>query len=139
MLNSIVAYGFAGASAGLLTLCAMSMAAPAAYAQSADLGGSWSGGGKIVFPSGETERARCRARFRRHGPSSYRMSAVCATPSARVEQVATIRHVSGNVYRGDFFNQEHGIGGSIRIRLRGGQLSASLAGGGGTAAFVLGR
>jgi hypothetical protein len=103
------------------------------------LAGSWGGGGKIVFPSGETERARCRAHFRSYGRNTYRMSAVCATASTRVQQTADIRRVGGNVYRGDFFNEEHGIAGSIRITLSGSRLRASLSGGGGSAVFVLRR
>lgn len=67
------------------------------------------------------------------------MNAVCATSSARVQQVAEIRRVGGNIYRGDFFNQEHGIMGKIRITLRGARLSAYLTGGGGSAEFVLNR
>lgn len=110
---------------------------PAAAAES--LTGSWGGGGKIVFPSGETERARCRATFYRRAANVYSMNAVCATASVRVEQFAAIRRVGGNVYRGDFYNQEHGIGGSIKITVRGKKLNASLAGGGGSALFSLSR
>lgn len=114
-----------------------SLGVPAAYAQS--LAGAWSGGGQIVFPSGEKERARCRASFRRQGRNSYAMSAVCATASARVEQSARIEQVGGNVFRGSFYNEEHGISGSIRIAVRGSRLHASLAGGGGSAVFSLSR
>ncbi|MGE3915231.1 MAG: hypothetical protein AB7F78_05975 [Hyphomicrobiaceae bacterium] len=110
-----------------------------AIGQSRSLEGTWSGGGRIVFPSGETERARCRASFRRQGGNSYGMSAVCATPSARVEQSAAVTHVTGNRYRGEFINQEFGISGSIRITVSGDSLSASLSGGGGSAEFALSR
>jgi hypothetical protein len=67
------------------------------------------------------------------------MSAVCATASARVQQSAEVTRVTANVYRGEFFNQEHGISGSIRITLRGDRLNASLSGGGGSAVFSLSR
>jgi hypothetical protein len=112
---------------------------PAAEGQQASLEGSWSGGGRIVFPSGETERARCRASFHRRGGSSYGMSATCATASARVQQSAHITHVSGNRYHGEFFNQEHGVAGSIRITVSGNRLNASLSGGGGSAEIALSR
>lgn len=120
-------------------LAAVPLATRPATAQSSGLAGSWSGGGKVVFPSGETERARCRAQFRARGGNSYSMNAVCATSSARVRQVAEIRRVGGNIYRGQFFNEEHGIAGSIRITVKGSRLSASLTGGGGTAEFHLSR
>ena len=113
------------------------VAVPSAQAQS--LTGSWGGGGQIVFPSGEKERARCRASFRRQGGNSYVMSAVCATASARVQQSAEITRVTSNVYRGEFYNPEHGISGSIRITVRGQRLNASLSGGGGSAVFSLRR
>jgi len=129
--------GLAGAIA--IALLASGLSAQPTNAQSRGLAGSWGGGGMIVFPSGETERARCRASFHSHGQKGYTMNAVCATASARVEQVANIRHVGGNVYRGDFVNQQHGISGTIRIRVQGSQLDASLAGGGGSAAFTLKR
>jgi hypothetical protein len=112
---------------------------PQANAQSAGLSGSWGGGGRIVLPSGESEHARCRASFRSQGRNSYSMSAVCATASTRVHQVANIRRVGSNVYRGDFFNEQHGISGTVRITLEGSHLTASLRGGGGSAVFRLKR
>jgi len=124
---------------GAILAASIAGQASPAVAQSSGLAGSWGGGGQIVFPSGETERARCRAHFRARGANTYSMSAVCATPSARVQQVARIRRVGGNTYRGDFFNEEHGIAGSIRITVRGSHLSASLRGGGGHAVFALNR
>ncbi len=113
------------------------LAVPVARADG--LAGSWGGGGQLVFPSGEKERARCRASFRQKGGNSYTMSAVCATASARVQQTAEVTRVTSTVYRGEFFNQEHGISGSIRITVRGDRLNASLSGGGGSAVFSLSR
>jgi hypothetical protein len=137
MLNFALSRAAKGVAGGFLALVwSAGLPAPAV---AEELAGSWGGGGRIVFPSGETERARCRASFRRQGGSSYSMSAVCATASARVQQSAEITRVSGNVYRGEFFNQEHGIAGSIRITVRGGRLNASLSGGGGSAVFTLSR
>ena len=103
------------------------------------LEGSWSGGGHIVLPSGDKERARCRASFRRQGGKSYGMSATCATASTRVQQTAEITHVAGNRYRGEFFNQEYGISGSVRLTVNGNRIEASLSGGGGSAEIALSR
>jgi hypothetical protein len=110
-----------------------------AVAEGPSLEGAWSGGGRIVFPSGESERARCRASFRRQGGESFGMSAVCATPSTRVQQSAEITRVSANRYRGEFFNAEFGLSGSIRIIVNGDSMDASLSGGGGSAEFNLSR
>lgn len=123
-----------GAAATTLSL----FPAPAA-AESISLEGAWSGGGLVRFPSGESERARCRARFRRSGGSSFEMTAVCATPSARVEQTAQLQRTGANRYNGDFRNNEYNVSGSIVVTVNGNSLHASLSGGGGSAHFNLGR
>lgn len=122
-------------AAGMLAVASL----PEANGQGASLEGAWSGGGQIVFPSGEKEQARCRASFRRQGGDSFGMSATCATASAKVQQSAEITRVSGDRYRGEFHNQEFGISGSIRIVVSGNRLDASLSGGGGSAQFSLSR
>ena len=128
---------------GLMTLTVMVGAAvlePApATAQQAGLEGAWSGGGSVRFPSGETERARCRANFSRRGSGSFSMSAVCATASLRVQQTALVAQTGPNRYVGNFVNDEYGISGSIQITLKGKSLNASLAGGGGSATMSMSR
>ncbi|MFN3746267.1 MAG: hypothetical protein ACK4TL_16320 [Hyphomicrobiaceae bacterium] len=129
--RSAVMMGIAGAFA-LLTA-----GAGAAAAQS--LLGSWAGAGTIIYPSGERERARCRATFRASGGGGVSMHAVCATASARVIQNADLSRLTGSTYAGEFYNTEFGIQGSIRIKVQGNRLSASLSGGGGSAQFSLNR
>lgn len=116
------------------------LAAGTSPAAAQSLAGSWAGGGTITYPSGEKERARCRATFRNSGGGGVAMHAVCATASARVVQNAALAHLTGGTYAGDFYNTEYGIQGSIRIRLHSAnKLSASLNGGGGSAQFSLNR
>lgn len=122
----------------LPALALLTLVASQAPAVAQDIAGSWSGSGTVVFPSGEREKARCRATFRTSGNGAV-MNATCATPSARVQQVATVDRVAPGRYRGDFRNDEFGITGSIRIVVSGNSLTASLDGGGGTAEFRLGR
>ena len=117
----------------------VALAASGTAASADPIEGSWSGGGVVRFPSGETERARCRASFRKRGGSSFSMRAVCATASARVEQTAQVERDGGNRYSGAFQNAEYGVSGSIDITVRGSSLNASLNGGGGSATFRLGR
>ena len=120
--------------------CSMSAHnAAAQQQQQSSLEGSWSGGGRIVFPSGDAERANCHASFSRRSANSFRMNAVCATPSARVAQYGTVERVSGNSYAGSFFNSEYNVSGDINITVRGDRLSAQLRGGGGSGSFNLGR
>lgn len=125
------------AVAAVLGLAASSTGAAAQGA--GDISGSWSGGGRVQLPSGAVERASCRASFRRQGGSSFSMSAVCATASARVAQTAVVTRSGGNSYSGQFFNAEYGVSGSISITVSGNRMSASLSGGGGSAQFNLGR
>lgn len=101
--------------------------------------GSWAGGGTIIYPSGERERARCRATFRHSGGGVF-MHAVCATASVRVTQSAALSRLTSSTYSGEFTNTEYGIQGSIRIKMHGSsRMSASLTGGGGSAHFSLNR
>jgi hypothetical protein len=136
-------------SAILLLACvgplAMLVALPVAaqLAEKASIGdagllGAWSGGGKIILPSGDTERARCRAHFRQSG-RVFQMSAICATASIKVQQTADLGWVGGNRYTGQFFNAEYGVSGSIIITLHGRRLVATLNGGGAAAQLVLNR
>jgi len=139
MLKSLFSRTSVVAAGAIAAAWLIALSLPPAHGQDANLEGSWSGGGQIVFPSGETEKARCRASFRRQGSDSYGMSATCATASAKVQQSAEVTRVSGNRYRGEFFNQEFGLSGSIRITVSGNKLNASLSGGGGSAEFALSK
>ena len=133
--------GAALGGARLFAIAAVVLACSGASvaAQPANLEGSWSGGGKVRFPSGDTESARCRASFRRQGGGGFSMSAICATASVRVQQTATLARVGPYRFSGDFHNAEYGISGSIQITVRGKSLDASLSGGGASASFSLGR
>lgn len=93
------------------------------------LSGSWSGVGTIVLPSGASEEARCRARFRPSGDGSYSMSAVCATPSQRASQTGELDPVGSNRYAGSIYNDEYNYTGEIFLTVRGDRLNASLSGG----------
>jgi hypothetical protein len=124
---------------GVVSMAALTGSSLPASAEPAGLEGSWSGGGTVRFPSGESERARCRANFRKRGGGTYSMTAVCATPSARVEQTAQLERTGPNRFSGDFQNSEYNVSGSIHVSLNGNSLHASLSGGGGSAQFNLGR
>ncbi len=110
-----------------------------ASAQQVSLEGVWRGGGKMVLPSGDSERANCRASFRRASGNSFHMDAVCATPSVRVSQTAVLQRVSPTQFSGSFYNSEYNVAGNINLTMRGQRISAQLAGGGGSASFNLGR
>jgi hypothetical protein len=108
-------------------------------AQSAGLDGSWSGGGSVTFASGQREAVRCRAQYSRSSQSSYFVTATCATASGRATQTATLRHVGGNTYRGNFHNSEYGISGAISVVVSGNRQAIRLNSDTGTASLELRR
>ncbi len=132
---------FLPALASLTIIAAACLAGTPASAQRASgLEGSWSGSGRVVLPSGDTERARCRVTFRKQSRSSYAMTATCATPSAKASQTGSIRLVAGSTYAGRFYNAEYDVSGSVRLTKRGSRITAALNGtNGASAVMTLGR
>ncbi len=114
------------------------LASSQARSEGESLAGSWSGGGTVVYASGERERARCRASFSGSG-SSYSVSATCATPSGNVSQEASVRRTGPNSYSGSFFNQQYNTSGSIHIVVHGNTQSVTLRGGNTSASLTLRR
>lgn len=64
------------APTGIVAAVLCVITATSAIAQGANLQGTWSGGGRVVLPSGNVERARCRATFRQQSARTFGMSAV---------------------------------------------------------------
>ena len=108
-------------------------------AESGSLEGSWRGGGSVAFTSGASERAQCRAQYRRASVNAYTVTATCATPSGRATQTATLRRVGDNTYQGQFRNTEYDVSGTIRVTVSGNRQSVRLTGDTGSAAFELHR
>jgi hypothetical protein len=106
---------------------------------SSGLEGSWTGGGTVSFASGSTERARCRAHYRRAGSTSYTLNATCATASGRASQTASVRQVAKNRYAGSFYNSEYGISGVISVVLHGRSQTVRLRSDSGSAVISLSR
>jgi hypothetical protein len=67
------------------------------------------------------------------------MRAVCATPSARAEQTATVRQVGSNRFEGSFYNSEYNVSGTIHIVVRGSSQNVRLTSSSGWANFRLSR
>lgn len=117
-------------------LFAAAFLAPLAHAEG--IGGSWSGGGVVVFSDGHRERARCRAHYTQSG-RRVSLNGVCATASGSADQTANLRQTGPNSYSGSFNNSTFGIQGSIHVSVRGNTQSVSLRGGGGSASLTLRR
>lgn len=119
-----------------VALFAAAFLAPLAHAEG--IGGSWSGGGTVVFSDGHRERARCRAHYSQSG-HSVSLNGVCATASGSVDQTAVLRQTGPNSYSGSFNNSTYGIQGSIHVSVHGSSQNVSLRGGGGSASLSLHR
>ena len=100
------------------------------------IAGSWSGGGTVVYASGQRERAHCRASYS-GGGGSVMMSGNCATPSGSVFQSARLRRVGANSYAGSFFNSQYNTSGSISVTVHGNTQSVSLQSSAGSASLTL--
>ncbi len=105
-------------------------------ARSEGLAGSWSGGGTVVYASGQRERARCRASYS-GGGGSVTVNATCATPSGSVSQSARLRKVGANSYAGSFFNSQYNTSGSMHVTVHGNTQSVHLSSGSGSASLTL--
>lgn len=115
------------------------MLSPPASGQAPSLDGSWSGGGHVRFASGNSETARCRARYSRMSTNAYTLNATCATASGRASQTATLRHVGGNRYEGTFYNREYDVRGTIHVAVGGNRQTVRLSSDAGSASFELRR
>ena len=127
------------ASLVLMAAAFLAGASAGAAAQSASLDGAWTGGGKVTFPSGSEEAARCRVKYNRESPTTYVATASCATASGRVDQSANLERTSANTYRGSFYNAQFGLTGSIKVVVTGSSQSVLLDGGGASASLRLSR
>jgi hypothetical protein len=136
-----IAAGMAFAIVAALAIIGLPQAghAQAAKKPTPGLEGAWSGGGSVMFASGAKEQARCRAQYRRAGTTSYTLNATCATASGRAAQTATLRRVSDNKYRGNFYNSEYGITGVIHVIVSGSSQTVRLISDSGSALFRLNR
>jgi hypothetical protein len=126
----------------LLTALAALVVTPAAgpsMAQPANLEGSWSGAGIVSFASGARERARCRAHYSRRSPTTYALTATCATASGRATQSASVRQVGGNSYQGSVYDNEYNVSGTIHVVVRGNKKNVHLSSAAGSAPLHLTR
>ncbi len=114
------------------------LAVPQAKSESSSLGGGWSGGGTVVYSSGQRERARCHAQYSGGGGSQVSVSATCATPSGSVSQSARLRRTGPNSYARSFFNPQYNVAGRIRVTTHGNSQSVGISTGGGSASLTLG-
>jgi hypothetical protein len=110
---------------GVLAFCTAALAATGAEAQS--LEGTWSGSGYAQALSGTAERIRCRVSYARAGGGTYGFSAVCASPSYKVNQSGTVSPAGPNRFVGDFYNAEYDIGGRVRVVVSGSKQTVTLS------------
>jgi len=63
-----------------------------------NLAGAWSGGGRITFEGGQSERLRCNAQYRSSGAGQHLGIAIrCASPSSAFELRSDLAYRAGRV------------------------------------------
>jgi len=122
--------------AALVSALSVGVMSVAEAREGGGIAGSWSGGGVVVYSSGQRERAHCRASYS-GGGSTVMMSGNCATPSGSVFQSARLRQVGANSYAGSFFNSQYNMSGTIYVTVHGSTQSVSLRSGAGSASLTL--
>ncbi len=129
----------------LASLAAASVGLTAAHAQTtlvksaspfSDLIGSWSGGGKVSFSDGKSERITCRAYYNPKGSGEELGLAIrCASISYKIEIRATLQNDNGRLsgrWEERTFNAEGEVtgrasSGNIRMDIAGGGLTGSMS------------
>ena len=113
--------------------------APSAMArEEGSIAGTWSGGGVVVYASGQRERARCRVTYS-GGGDVFIANASCASPSGSVNQSARLHRVGANSFAGNFFNEQYNASGSVSVTVHGASQSLSLRSSAGSANISLRR
>jgi hypothetical protein len=101
------------------------------------LAGMWSGGGTVIYASGDRERARCRAHYTPRNGAHVTVVATCATPSGNVTQTAYLRKTGASHYTGTFFNQQFSVSGTIDVIVSGTSQVVHLISSSGSAVLTL--
>lgn len=118
---------------------ALLAAAPGAYAAADDITGSWSGSGTVSFASGSTEKARCKASYRKISGLNYAVSATCATGSGKVSETAQLTRQANGSYQGSFVSSQFKTSGSFYITVSGNSQTVVLTSPAGRATIKLKR
>lgn len=106
-------------------------------AEAAALSGTWSGSGYVNPKDGKRERVRCRVTYTRESQKVFRVKAVCATTSVKINQTGEVLMVNERRYVGDFYNAEYDVSGRIGITLRGGSQTVTFSGSQGHGSMTL--
>lgn len=97
--------------------------------------GNWSGAGTISVSNGTRERLRCRAHYSvGGGGTSLAQNLTCASDSYKFNVVSNVQ-ASGSALSGTWSETSRGVSGQISGRIGPTQISATVSGGGFSAAF----
>jgi hypothetical protein len=121
----------------VLVLINLIVLTEASRSESDLLAGLWSGGGTVVYASGDRERARCRAHYTPGNGVHVSVVATCATPSGSVTQTAKLRKTGAGHYTGTFFNEQFSVSGTIQVIVNGSSQLVRLISSSGSAVLTL--
>ncbi len=115
----------AGATAGSAQTTEVAQAS-GAFGQ---LSGSWSGGGKVKFADGKSERISCRAYYNPKGGDELGLAIRCASTSYKIEIRANLQHANGRL-SGRWEERTFNASGDVTGKASRGNISMSINGGG---------
>jgi hypothetical protein len=120
-----------------LVMISLGVLTEASRSESDLLAGLWSGGGTVIYASGDRERARCRAHYTPGDGAHVTVVATCATASGSVTQTARLRKSGAGHYTGTFFNEQFSVSGTIQVIVNGSNQLVRLISSSGSAVLTL--
>lgn len=120
-----------------LALAAVAMTGTPAAA--ASIGGTWSGSGYVQPSNGQRETVRCRVTYSKQSDKVFGVSAVCASPSAKIRQTGEVLMVNPNRFVGDFYNSSYDISGRVNVSINGNRQTVSFKSASGHGSMTLSK
>jgi hypothetical protein len=96
-----------------------------APSHAASLSGTWSGNGYVQPSNGQRESVRCRVTYSQQSDKVFGVSAVCASPSAKIRQTGEVLMVNESRFVGDFYNSDFDISGRVNVSIIGNSQTVS--------------
>lgn len=108
-----------------LAFTALAVTGHASPILAASINGTWSGNGYVQPSNGQRESVRCKVTYSQQTDKVFGVSAICASPSAKIRQTGEVLMVNENRYVGDFYNSEFDISGRVNVTISGSSQTVS--------------
>lgn len=103
----------------LISVLGLFVAPFAAFADSDQLAGTWSGSGVMKMISGERHKVRCAITYIRKSQGNYAMEGNCTADWGGTDGVGSVRQTSAGQYAGSFSNAQYKVSGPLSVTVNG--------------------